>query len=174
MAPGAYVQFLRLDGRELTDPILDQKRITGRWGEVLRCLDEWLTLNIRSRAARRSRDDRLPDDPRGALRQLARNVVMHRSHEQCHSPVRLHWYKDRMEILSAGGLHGQVTPENFGQRSTDYRKPWVAEIMFHLGYAQRFGMGIPLAKRALEQNASPPPKFRLEPTWVAATLRPAP
>ncbi len=33
---GAYIQFLRIDGRELADPIRDEKRITGPVSEMLR------------------------------------------------------------------------------------------------------------------------------------------
>lgn len=34
--PGAYVQFLRVDGTELTDPIVDRKELSGPLPEVLR------------------------------------------------------------------------------------------------------------------------------------------
>ena len=40
--PGAYVQFLRIDGAEITDPIRDQKQLTGRLDDVVRRLDELL------------------------------------------------------------------------------------------------------------------------------------
>jgi ATP-dependent DNA helicase RecG len=77
-----------------------------------------------------------------------------------------------VEIVSPGGPYGQVTPENFGQPgATDYRNPHLAEVMKNLGYVQRFGMGIPLARRELSQNGNPPPEFQVEATLVAATVR---
>ena len=48
---------------------------------------------------------------------------------------------DRVEIASPGGLYGRMTRENFGKGDTDYRNPLLAEIMHHLGFAQRFGLG---------------------------------
>ncbi|MDI6736090.1 MAG: putative DNA binding domain-containing protein [bacterium] len=44
--PGAYVQFLRIEGEELTDPIKDQKEITGVLSQQLRTLNELIRLNI--------------------------------------------------------------------------------------------------------------------------------
>src|SRR5262249_10595207 len=44
--PGAYIQFLRLAGTSLTDPIQDQKVLTGTLIDALRVLDGLLKLNI--------------------------------------------------------------------------------------------------------------------------------
>ena len=64
------------------------------------------------------------------------------------APVRVHWFADRVEITSPGGLYGRITSENFGSGDTDYRNPLLAEIMHHLGFAQRFGLGVPIAREA--------------------------
>lgn len=174
--PGAYVQFLRIDGVRLTDPIKDQKSLTGKLEDVLRRLDELLALHImtRSEITRGPREQRHPDYPIVALQQLTRNAIMHRSYEGTHAPVRVYWYADRVEIQNPGGLYGKVTAMNFGSGATDYRNPLIAEIMHHLGYAQRFGLGIPLARQALTDNGNPPPDFSFTPTHVAVTVRPAP
>jgi ATP-dependent DNA helicase RecG len=44
--PGHYVQFLRIDGTELTDPIKDEKEISGPLPELLRILEEILGAHI--------------------------------------------------------------------------------------------------------------------------------
>ena len=66
-----------------------------------------------------------------------------------------------------------MTAENFGKGVTDYRNALLAEIMRHLGFAQRFGPGVPLAERALRENGNPPAEFEFQPTQVTVTLRPA-
>lgn len=172
--PGAYVQFLRIAGREVTDPILDQKRITGRVADVLRGLEESLGLAIRTRTrvADVERELRRPDYPTGALRQLVRNAVMHRRYET-NAPIRVYWYDDRIEIANPGGLFGRVREDDFGEGVTDYRNPLVAEIMAHLGFAQRFGVGIPLAKKALEANGNPPPEFSFSHNRVTVVVKAA-
>ena len=174
--PGAYLQFLRIDGTEITDPIRSQWVLTGRIEDVLRQLDELLKLNIsvRTEVATVSRELRSPDYPVAALQQLARNAVMHRSYEGTNAPVQVYWYSDRVEIRSPGGLFGRVTPANFGSGAVDHRNPLVAEIMHHLGFAQRFGLGIPLARRELRQNGNPDPEFDFGPTHVVVTVGTAP
>lgn len=176
LVPGAYVQFLRIDGTEITDPIRDQKHLTGRLDDVVRRLDELFELNVsvRTRVAGEPREVRRPDYPVDALRQFAHNAVMHRSYEGTNTPVRIHWFADRVEVVSPGGLHGRITPENFGTGDTDYRNPLLAEIMYNLGFAQRFGLGVPLAREALAANGNPEPEFRFENALVAAIVRAAP
>ncbi|MXW69888.1 MAG: transcriptional regulator [Acidobacteria bacterium] len=171
--PGAYVQFLRIAGDDTTDAIQDQKQITGPLSDVLRRLDEIIELHIqvRTRVAGVQRERQQPDYPADALRQLVRNAIMHRSYEATNTPVRIHWYRNRVEIVSPGGLYGRMTPENFGSGDTDYRNPLVAEIMHNLGFSQRFGLGVRLAREALAQNGNPQAKFEFQSSLVAATVR---
>jgi len=171
--PAAYIQFLRLDGAEITDPIRDQKELNGPLPQVLRQLDELLSLNIStaSDVQRGSVEIKVPDYPLVALQQLSRNAVLHRSYESTNAPARIYWFTDRVEIYNPGGLYGQVNQQNFGRPGiTDYRNPLLAEAMKVLGYVQRFGMGIPLARKQLADNGNPPPEFQFEATGMLATV----
>lgn len=170
--PGAWVQFLRIAGADLGDPVKDDKRVDGTLPDVARGLDEifraHITITVQMDAE--SHETRLPDYPLAALQQLARNALIHRDYEASRAPVTVHWFEDRIEIANPGGLYGQVTPENFGT-ATDYRNPQLAEAMRVLGFVQRFGYGIPLARRELQRNGNPPPDFRLdEPTRFHVTV----
>lgn len=173
--PGAYVQFLRIDGQALTDPIRDEKRISGPLHEVLRQLEELLQVNIQvaGEPSSSARELPRPDYPTAALRQFTRNALMHRNYEGSNAPSRVYWFSDRIEISNPGGLFGQVTRDNFGQGATDYRNPLIAEAMRNLGYVQRFGMGIPLARDALKKNGNPECEFRFDPGSVLVVVRPA-
>ena len=63
--------------------------------------------------------------------------------------------------MNPGGPFGEVTIETFGQPGlTDYRNPNLAEAMRVLGFVQRFGYGIPLARRLLQENGNPEPGFQ--------------
>jgi ATP-dependent DNA helicase RecG len=174
--PGAYVQFLRIAGTALGDPIQDQKEIHGPIPHLLRRLDEAFEahISVALDVDTGVTDVRHPDYPIVALQQLARNAVLHRTYEGTHAPVRITWFEDRIEIYNPGGPYGQVTAANFGQPGvTDYRNPHLAEAMKNLGYVQRFGVGIPLARREMEKNNNPPPEFDIPPeqNHVLATLR---
>jgi ATP-dependent DNA helicase RecG len=172
--PGAYAQFLRLEGTELTDPIRDQKMIDGPLQQLLRRIDEVLEANnsVSTSVISEPVEIRHPEYPLPALQQLVRNAVLHRTYEGTNSPVRIYWFSDRIEIHSPGGPFGQVTRENFGQPGvTDYRNPHLAEAMRVLGYVQRFGLGIQIAKQQLRANGNPPPEFDVEQNYILATVR---
>ena len=174
--PGAYVQFLRIAGRELADPVSDEQVIDGPVAEVLRRTDEKLSAHNRIAVDLTSgeRERRTSLYPMPALQQIVRNAVMHRSYEATNAPVRVTWYDDRIEIANPGGPFGAVTVENFGQPGvSDYRNPSLAEALRVLGFVQRFGVGIATARRELAANGNPPPEFEVHPSHVGVTLRPA-
>jgi ATP-dependent DNA helicase RecG len=171
--PGSYVQALRVEGTSLTDPIADQKTITGTLVDQVRELDLLIRTWNRTRAdlSGTTRKD-ISDYPEVAVRQLVRNAIMHRSYEMTNSPVRLSWYGDRIEILSPGGPFGIITPQNFGTESlTDYRNPSLADAMKTMGVVERFGFGISAARQTCAANGNPPPEFDARSTHVLARLR---
>lgn len=172
--PGAYVQFLRVDGADLTDPVKDGRTIDGPLPQMMRVVEEVLGVNVSVAVdfAGRAVEEQVPDYPITALQQLVRNAVLHRTYEGTNAPVRLTWFSDRIEIQSPGGPYGQVTVENFGAPGvTDYRNPLLAEAMRALGFVQRFGVGIALARRALRENGNPPAELEPTDTHVLAVVR---
>lgn len=172
--PCDYVQFLRIEGTQLTDPIKDQREIGGPLPELLRMLDQTFEVNISIATDITSNQVEVqrPDYPLVALRQVGMNTVLHRSYEGTNAPVRITWFRDRIEFWNPGGPFGLVNLQNFGQPGVaDYRNPHLAEAMKNLGYVQRFGVGIALARRALEQNDNPPLEFIVEPSHVVAIIR---
>ena len=172
--PGAYVQFLRIDGTELIDSITDQKEIHGPLPDLLRRLDDVLSANISTATnlVDGPTEVRHPDYPMVALQQVVRNAVLHRDYETTNSPVRVTWFKDRIEIQNPGGPFGQVNVANFGRPGiTDYRNPHLAEALKTLGFVQRFGVGIPLAQKALADNGNPALEFGVQPNHVLVIVR---
>jgi ATP-dependent DNA helicase RecG len=176
LLPGAYLQFLRIDGTDLSAPIINERRLNTALPSLLRELDELLKMNISTsvRIGEELRDQRRSDYPLAALQQLTRNAILHRTYEGTSAPVRLTWYSDRVEIYSPGGPYGVVTVENFGRPGvTDYRNPILAEAMGGLGYVQKFGAGLPITRRVLEENGNPPAEFTPDPAYVGVVVREA-
>ena len=173
--PGAYIQFLRVDGPALTDPLVDQRELTGTTVDQLRQIDEVVHLNI-ARAASvggPSRTERV-EYPDEAIRQLVRNALMHRAYQGTHTPTRVTWFEDRVEIQNVGGPYGSVTRSNFGTGVTDYRNPTLAGALKSLGFVERFGIGIAIARERLAANGNPPPEFVVEDQHVVVIVRKAP
>lgn len=172
--PSAYVQLLRIDGLELSDPIVDEAAIDGPLRQLVQALDAKLRAHVRTAVDLTSGpvEVRHPDYPMEALDQLARNAIMHRTYESTHAPVRITWFNDRIEIASPGGPYGQVTAADFGQPGVvDYRNPTLAEAMKTLGLVQRFGVGIATARKALVRNGNPPLEFQVTDRAVLAIVR---
>lgn len=172
--PGAYVQFLRIDGIELTDPIVDRKELMGPLPTVLRRADEITSAHIRvaTTVGGTTVERRSPDYPMEAMQQLLRNAVMHRNYETSNAPVQWYWFSDRIEIHNPGGLFGRAAAGSFGQPGgNDYRNPTVAGALHVLGFVQRFGLGIPLARKACRDNGNPEPDFTFGPGSFGVTVR---
>lgn len=175
--PCAYVQFLRVNGTAITDPVADETEVDGPIDQMLRRLEEKLQAHLKTAVDFTSadREIRTTPYPLTALQQIVRNAVMHRTYEHTNAPVRVYWFDDRIEVFSPGGPYGVVTAENFGQPGVaDYRNPTIAGVLKTLGFVQRFGFGIGEARRALAANGNPPLEFRVEPTMILFTLRRAP
>jgi ATP-dependent DNA helicase RecG len=168
------VQFFRVQGQLLSDPILDEQLIEGPLLDVARRLDEKMQAHNRvavdfTSAPVERRHIWYPDI---ALVQITRNALLHRSYERTNAPTRVSWYDDRIEIMSPGGPFGAVTLENFGQPGvTDYRNPNLAEAMRVLGLVQKFGAGIAMTRTALHKNGNSEPEFSVSATHVLVTVR---
>ncbi len=172
--PGAYIQFLRIDGTELADPVVDEENIGGAMVEMLRRTEEKLKAHNRKTVDITSgptHTQEMPYPP-AALQQILYNAVLHRTYEITNAPVRVYWFNDRIEINSPGGPYGNVTSENFGKPGiTDYRNPNIGDVLKTFGFIQTFGRGIATARKEMEKNGNPSPEFETNQSAVVCTLR---
>jgi ATP-dependent DNA helicase RecG len=172
--PCAQIQFLRIAGTELTDPVFDADLIGGTLTDMLRRTEEKLKAHNMTAVDVTSGSTHQINSayPFVALQQVLYNAVLHRTYEGTNAPVRVHWYNDRVEIISPGGPYGNVTPSNFGQPGiTDYRNPHIAAVLKLFGYVQTFGRGIALTKSEMKKNGNPEPLFDVNPSIVTCILR---
>ena len=169
--PMAYIQFRRVAGKQLTDDTIDQAVIHGTLDVMSRQIEEKLNAHNFSPLKIGEKTHRtFPAYPLAALRQIVRNAIMHRDYNMS-TPIRVTWYDDRVEIISPGGPWA-MPPERLGEPGlTSYRNPNIAEAMHNLGLVERFGVGLPLAAKALEQNGNPPLELRAEGNFVFAVMR---
>lgn len=126
--PGAYIQFVRFRGTQLSDEIESEHRFSGDLLTMLRELDAFIPGQIQTRPEPVSslQEQATEEYPTVALREFLMNAVMHRWYEGSNTPIRFYWFTDRIEIQSPGGLYGEATPENF-PRQNAYRNPVIAE-----------------------------------------------
>ncbi|MDR0655160.1 MAG: putative DNA binding domain-containing protein [Treponema sp.] len=158
---GGYIQFLRIDGTELGDPVIDELKATGNLAVMIYKTEEKLSAyNKKAYDISQGAHIITEDYPPAAMQQILYNAVLHRTYEGTNAPVHVYWYNDRIEISNPGGPYGRVTTENFGvQGIVDYRNPNLAEVMKNIGLIQRFGQGISSARQAMRKNGNPPLEF---------------
>lgn len=169
--PSAYIQFRRVAGTNITDDTLDQTEYRGTISDMVRALEEKLSAhNLASLSIGDGRHEIVSQFPMPALEQLLRNAIMHRDYEVI-TPIRITWFLDRIQIDNPGGPFG-ISPANFGQPGyTAYRNPNIAELMKSIGLVERFGVGIAIARRELENAGHPPLELKTEGNFTFCVLR---
>lgn len=171
--PCAYIQFVRFDGTEISGLVKDQKEIESPLPEMIAEIENLIKINLQSTADFTSVpvERKIADYPFTAIQQIIRNAIMHRSYENTNAPIKFFWFDDRIEIHNPGGPFGQVTKSNFGSGVNDYRNPNLAAVMKELGYVQKFGVGIIVARNEMRRNGNPDPVFQVEDGRVVVILR---
>jgi ATP-dependent DNA helicase RecG len=171
--PGAYIQFLRFDGTELHDRVVDEFVSKGRFIEMIK----WIEFKLQAYNHTQVDTSNGPhvmtfDYPQRAFQQILYNAVMHRNYEGTNAPVQVYWYNDHVEINSPGGPYGRATIENFGTPgNNDYRNPNIADVFKSLGYIQRYGTGIKIARDEMQRNGNPPLEFVVNQYSVICKLK---
>ena len=172
--PGAYIQFLRIDGINLADEIIDEEKLDGNIVEMLRRATEKLNAHNRRAYDITSGSTHKITSlyPVPAIQQIVYNAVMHRTYEHTNAPIHLYWYDDRVEIISPGGLYGNITLEILGRPGfVDYRNPNLAATMKTFGIVQAFGRGITIARDEMKKNGNPEPEFIADRGIVKCIMR---
>jgi len=137
--------------------------------ESMAFLERTMPLGARFPTGQIFREDRFPV-PLDALREILLNAVMHRDYEMF-APIRVTWFDDRVQIDNPGGPF-QIPASSFGKPGlTGYRNPNIAEAMHNMELVEKFGFGLPLARKALAENGNPELELRTEGNFVFAVLR---
>lgn len=160
--PGAYIQYVKFAGREMTSDVVFEKQFSGPLITELRLLDDFIRGNIiKERPIKTDsfQEISLKNYPYWALRELVMNAIMHRNYDS-NAPIYIYEFEDSIEVVNSGGLFGEATPENFPNAS-DYRNVVLAEALKVLGYVNRFNYGVKRAKEELIQNGNGEPIFDL-------------
>ena len=161
--PGAYVQYVRFEGKGRAGKIVNEYKFAGNLCTMLQQLDTFVDTTITNRRpvpVTTLREKIVIDYPHWATRELLMNAICHRDYEG-HGPIQFYQYDDRIEILNPGGLYGKANPQNFPYVN-DYRNSTVAEALKVLGFVNRFSRGVIRVKEELQENGNGEPQFSLD------------
>ncbi|MCH9276456.1 putative DNA binding domain-containing protein [Bifidobacterium amazonense] len=119
--------------------------------------------------------------PQDAVREAVVNAVMHRDYSPMArgGQIQVNMYKDRLEILSIGGLYGNVTPETIGEPGvSSTRNQTLAKLLestpFRDGVvAENRGTGFDLIDTLLQDNGNGSPLIQNSLTMFSLTFHSA-
>ena len=142
---------------------LDNKRITGAISDMLDDAVEFVRKNMRTKTIVDADGKRADKDeyPIVAVREAILNAMIHRdySHLTENTPVSIEMYRNRMVIISKGGLYGGGSVEQLGKGRPETRNPVLANMMELLKISENRYSGIPTIRREFRAADLPDPGF---------------
>jgi hypothetical protein len=93
------------------------------------------------------------------LREIVINAVVHTAYGGAHSPIRVAFMDDRIEVDSPGGLMPGLTVDDMLAGVSKIRNPVLAGVFQEMELVEQWGSGIPRVVKALAAEGLPAPEF---------------
>ncbi|MGB5147005.1 MAG: ATP-binding protein [Porticoccaceae bacterium] len=118
----------------------------------------------------------VPEYPEFSWKEALLNAVAHRDYGVEGAGTEIWLFEDRMEIISPGGLIGDLTLDEVLslRRIHRSRNPRLMRVLVDLGVARDQGEGIPRMFAEMEDAFLPKPEITASPRGVTVTLRNTP
>ena len=114
------------------------------------------------------RREERPEFPEEALRQAVANAVAHRDYRST-ANVQIYVFKDRIEIVSPGGLPAGMTEADLGIKSMP-RNPLLFGMLCRMGVVEKVGSGIKRIRELCRQHGVAEPIIDVSEHWVTVTF----
>lgn len=159
VVPGTEMGALGEDGERF----IDNERITGAIPDMVEAAVDFVRKNSRTKTIIGEDGQRRdkPEYPIKAVREAIVNALVHRDYS-VHTenvPIRIEMYRDRMEIISCGGLYGKITIDSLGKVTPETRNAALANILELLDVTENRYSGIPTIRAEFRDAGLPAPIF---------------
>ncbi len=114
------------------------------------------------------RREERPELPEEALREAVANAVAHRDYRST-ANVQIYVFKDRIEIVSPGGLPAGMTGADLGAKSMP-RNPLLVGMLYRMDVVENIGSGIKRLRDLCREHGVTEPTFDLSEHWVTVTF----
>ena len=172
MFPQLCVTAVSIPGTEMGDignsgeRFIDNERITGSIGEMVEAAVDFVRRNSRTMTIIDNNGKRIDREeyPPKAVREAIINALVHRDYS-IHTenvPVRMEMYRDRLKIISSGGLYGKITIDALGKVRSETRNAALANILELMQITENRYSGIPTIRAELKEQGLPDPSFKVE------------
>ena len=153
--------------------ILDRRDFYGDVATMVDDAVEWMLSKINVEfIIRHVRREERPELPEEALREAVANAVAHRDYRST-ANVQIYVFKDRIEIVSPGGLPAGMTEADLGAKSLP-RNPLLFGMLYRMDVVEQVGSGIRRIRDLCRQHGVAAPVIDVSGHWVTVTFqRPA-
>ncbi|WP_008312893.1 RNA-binding domain-containing protein [Leptolyngbya sp. PCC 6406] len=160
--PQAGLELNAFDGSDVTAPLLDSLTLTETIPESIQAGLAFVRRNSRHRpvfnADQTHRHD-VPDYEPFVIRELLVNSFAHRDWSIFGQRIRLHLFRDRLELFSPGSLPNTLNLDRALAGVSYYRNPLIAQLLKDYGLMDRLGRGLPKVLKHYQEQGLPAPHF---------------
>lgn len=115
------------------------------------------------------RREERPELPEEAIREAVANALAHRDYRST-ANVQVYVFKDRIEIVSPGGLPAGMTEADLGVKSVP-RNPLLFGILHRMEAVEKIGSGIRRIRELCRDHGVAAPVIEVSDHWVTTTFR---
>ena len=158
----AQLRVVRFKGTSVIHPVIDRLDCFETLWENVNAAEEFIRRNIRLLSLRNTgsfqRDDKF-EYPLDALREAIINALIHRNYQEP-ADVRVFIFDNRVEVISPGTFPEGVSPDEPTHKPVN---PILSQLMFDVGFIERYGAGIRMMKRLSEEWGNTEPRYEFHP-----------
>lgn len=169
--PQLCITAISVPGTELGETdndgarFLDNRRITGTIPDMLEEAVAFVRKNSRTKTIINDEGKRIDrsEYPLPAIREAILNALIHRDYSIYteNTPICIEMYRDRIVIISKGGLYGGGSVSQLGQGRPETRNPAITNMLELLKLSENRYSGIPTIYRELDKAGLPKPDFEI-------------
>ena len=142
-------------------------------GDIPTMIDEvvaWILTKVNVEyIIKHVRREERPELPEEALREAVANAVAHRDYRST-ANVQVYVFKDRIEIVSPGGLPAGMEEADLGTKSVP-RNPLLFGMLYRMDVVEQIGSGIRRIRELCREHGVAVPVIEVSEHWVTTTFR---
>lgn len=149
--------------------ILDRRDFCGDVPTMVDDAVAWILTKINIEfVIRHVRREERPELPGEALREVVAHAVAHRDYRST-ANVQIYVFKDRIEIVSRGGLPAGMTEADLGAKSMP-RNPLLFGMLYRMDVVENIGSGIKRIRDLCREHGVAEPIIDVSEHWVTVTF----
>lgn len=172
--PTAVVKCAWFLGTETVKPIEDYKTFEGGVAEQISQATSWVMSKLSVRYGRRDKEVQTEIEyeiPRSVIFETIVNAVVHRDYNSTGS-VQVSVFRNRIVVRNPGTLPVELTKADLMKEHGSYpHNPYLAEVMYQMGYIEKYGTGITENIRRMQKARLMAPEIDLSAEFITTIWR---